>query len=111
MVTKTDGMFGPVQVPAVTRPTVDPVTQSERQPDGSVEVYQRVAIDTRIGTSATPHQRELEMTNVRALVGWVSGRGTTEVRNAIGRMQIHTSMEAEKAVYDATVRSLRQFMA
>jgi hypothetical protein len=109
-VTKRDGMFGPVQVPASTRPTVDPVTQSERQHDGTIDVYQRVEIDTRIGTSATPRQRELEMTNVRALVDWTRGRGASEVRNAVGRMQIGTSMEAERAVYNATVRSLRQFM-
>jgi RHS repeat-associated protein len=109
-VTKRDGYFGPVQVPVLTRPTVDPVTQSERQRDGSVDVYQRVAIDTRIGTSATLRQRELEMTNVRALVGFVYGHGTSDVRNALSRMQIHTSMEAEKAVYDATVQSLGHFM-
>jgi len=110
-ITKSDGMFGPVQVPALTRPTVDPDTISERAPDGTIQVSQRVAIHTRIGTSATPDQRALEMTNVRALVNWASGRGTADVRSALNRMQVHTSMEAERAVYNATIQSLRQFMA
>jgi hypothetical protein len=52
-VTKSDGMFGPVQVPALTRPTVDPNTISERGSDGTIGVSQRVAMDTRIGASST----------------------------------------------------------
>jgi RHS repeat-associated protein len=110
-VTKSDGMFGPVQVPALTRPTVDPNTISERGSDGTIGVSQRVAIDTRIGASATQQQRDLEMTNVRALVNWVNGRGTAEVNSAVARTQVHTSMEAERAAYNATVQGLRQFMA
>lgn len=110
-VTKTDGMFGPVQVPALTRPSVDPDTISERGSDGTIRVSQRVAIDTRIGSSANERQRQLEMSNQRALVNWVYGRGTAEVRSAMAGMQIHTSIEAERAVYNATVQSLRQFMA
>ena len=72
---------------------------------------QRVGIDTKFGTSATKWQRQLEMTNQRALVNWVNGRGTAEVQASIGRMQISTSMDAERAVYNATFQSLRQFVA
>jgi RHS repeat-associated protein len=111
MVTKTDGYFGPVSAFATTRPTVDPVPNSERQLDGSVDVYQRVAIDTKVGTAASPHQIALENTNVRALVNFVNGRGARDVQNAVNRMQIHSSLEAERAVYNATVRTVQKFMA